>query len=73
MWGVRQVETTPPRPWRKIVPQLFARLGHAEAGVRQHVRTLITHIGSDLPDAIIYPTVSLPPVMLRSVAIRNDM
>lgn len=54
---MRQVETTPPRPWRKIVPQLFARLGHAEAGVRQHVRTLITHIGSDLPDAIIYPTV----------------
>ena len=37
--------------------QLFARLGHAEPCVRTHVRTLITHIGGDLPDAIIYPTV----------------
>ena len=51
------IDTTPPRPWRKIVPQLFARLGHNEACVRQHVRTLIAHIGADLPDAIIYPTV----------------
>ena len=25
--------------------------------MRTHVRTLITHIGGDLPDAIIYPTV----------------
>jgi len=54
---VANIDTTPPRPWRKIVPQLFARLGHNEACVRQHVRTLIAHIGADLPDAIIYPTV----------------
>jgi PI-3-kinase-related kinase SMG-1 len=49
------VATTPPAAWRGIVPQLFARLGHPVTAVRAQVQSLISSIGSVLPELVLYP------------------
>ena len=51
------ISTTPTLPWRTIVPQLFARLGHADSSVRQRVQTLIMRIGAASPHTVVYPTI----------------
>jgi len=52
---------TPAEPWRDIIPQLFARLGHPDSFVRNEVARLITKIGQRYPHIIVYPAVTSVP------------
>ena len=52
-----RIGATPTRPWRTIVPQIFARLGHTDPRVRRQVQALIARIGADSPHTIVYPTI----------------
>ena len=45
----------PPSPG--IIPQLFSRLNHPEANVRQSVSDLLCRVGQDSPHFIIYPAI----------------
>lgn len=49
--------TTPTQPWKGIIPQLFCRLNHPEAYVRQSLSDLLCRIARDLPHLIVYPAV----------------
>ena len=40
-----------------IIPQLFSRLNHPEANVRQSVSDLLCRVGQDSPHFIIYPAI----------------
>lgn len=40
-----------------IIPQLFSRLNHPEANVRQSVSDLLCRVGQDSPHYIIYPAI----------------
>lgn len=40
-----------------IIPQLFSRLNHPEANVRQSVSDLLCRVGKDSPHFIIYPAI----------------
>ena len=50
-------KTTPTKPWKGIIPQLFSRLNHPEANVRQSVSDLLCRVGQDSPHFIIYPAI----------------
>ena len=51
------LEETPTQPWKGIIPQLFCRLNHPEAYVRQSISNLLCRIARDLPYLIVYPAV----------------
>ena len=40
-----------------IIPQLFSRLNHPEAYVRQSVSELLCRVAQDAPHLIVYPAV----------------
>ena len=44
-------------PYLGIIPQLFSRLSHPDANVRQNVLDLLCRIGIDSPHFIIYPAI----------------
>ncbi|XP_064619648.1 serine/threonine-protein kinase SMG1-like isoform X2 [Lineus longissimus] len=48
---------TPTTPWKGIIPQLFSRLSHPEAYVRQSVSDLLCRVAQDAPHLIVYPAV----------------
>lgn len=61
-WELRAVlETglaaTPTAPWKGIIPQLFSRLSHPEAYVRQSISDLLCRVAEDAPHLIVYPAV----------------
>ncbi|XP_063961813.1 serine/threonine-protein kinase SMG1-like [Lytechinus pictus] len=49
--------TTPTGPWKSIIPQLFSRLNHPEAYVRQSISDLLCRIAKDSPHLIVYQAV----------------
>jgi PI-3-kinase-related kinase SMG-1 len=49
--------TTPSQSWKNIIPQLFARLNHPEAYIRQSISKLLCRIARDHSHLIIYPAV----------------
>ncbi|XP_030839844.1 serine/threonine-protein kinase SMG1 isoform X2 [Strongylocentrotus purpuratus] len=49
--------TTPTGPWKSIIPQLFSRLNHPEAYVRQSISDLLCRIAKDAPHLIVYQAV----------------
>ncbi|RWS29156.1 serine/threonine-protein kinase-like protein 4 [Leptotrombidium deliense] len=49
---------TPTAPWKSIILQLFARLGHSEPYVRQSISDLLCRIGQDSPHLIVFPAVA---------------
>lgn len=51
------LHTTPLRPWKVIVPQLFSRLNHHENYVRRSVSDLLCRLAVDQPQLIIFPAV----------------
>lgn len=63
--------TTPTKPWKGIIPQLFSRLNHPDNNVRQSVLDLLCRVGADTPHYIIYPAVV--GVMKRNTADRTNM
>ena len=48
---------TPTQPWKGIIPQLFSRLNHPEAYIRQSISDLLCRIAKDFPHLIIFPAV----------------
>ena len=66
---------TPTQPWKDIIPQLFCRLNHTEAYVRQSISELLCRIARDLPHLIIYPAVvgtQDGPTKIENVHKSND-
>ncbi|XP_004535156.1 serine/threonine-protein kinase Smg1 [Ceratitis capitata] len=51
------LRTTPLRPWKVIIPQLFSRLNHHEPYVRKSVSDLLCRLAEDRPHLIIFPAV----------------
>ena len=49
---------TPTGPWKNIILQLFARLGHPEPYVRQRISDLLCRIGLESPHLILFPAVA---------------
>uniref|UniRef100_S4RYT5 SMG1 nonsense mediated mRNA decay associated PI3K related kinase n=1 Tax=Petromyzon marinus TaxID=7757 RepID=S4RYT5_PETMA len=49
--------TTPTSPWRGIIPQLFSRLNHPEAYVRQSICNLLCRVAQDSPHLVLYPAI----------------
>lgn len=49
--------TTPTHPWKVIIPQLFSRLNHPEAYVRQRVSEFLCRVAEDAPHLITFPAV----------------
>ncbi|XP_074602353.1 serine/threonine-protein kinase Smg1 [Brevipalpus obovatus] len=49
---------TPTKPWKSIILQLFARLGHPEPYVRHSISELLCRIGQDAPYLIVFPAVA---------------
>ncbi|WAQ96320.1 SMG1-like protein [Mya arenaria] len=61
-WELRAVledglAATPTAPWKGIIPQLFSRLSHPEAYVRQSISDLLCRLAEDAPHLIVYPAV----------------
>ncbi|KAK8726162.1 hypothetical protein OTU49_010400, partial [Cherax quadricarinatus] len=48
---------TPTRPWKTIIPQLFARLNHPEPYVRGSISELLCRLAEDFPHLIVFPAV----------------
>ncbi|XP_037783174.1 serine/threonine-protein kinase SMG1-like [Penaeus monodon] len=48
---------TPTRPWKTIIPQLFARLNHPEHYVRSSISELLCRLAEDFPHLIVFPAV----------------
>ncbi|XP_033630103.1 serine/threonine-protein kinase SMG1-like [Asterias rubens] len=48
---------TPTGPWKSIIPQLFSRLSHPEAYVRQSISDLLCRVAHDSPHLIVYQAV----------------
>ena len=62
-WELQQIlenslQSSPVGPWRAIVPQLFARLGHPEPYVRRAIADLLCRIAVTAPHDIVYPAVA---------------
>ncbi|PIK62568.1 putative serine/threonine-protein kinase SMG1 [Apostichopus japonicus] len=51
------LSTTPTGPWKSIIPQLFSRLNHPEAYVRQSISDLLCRVAQDSPHLIVYQAV----------------
>ncbi|XP_068605668.1 serine/threonine-protein kinase SMG1 [Brachionichthys hirsutus] len=49
--------STPTAPWRAIIPQLFSRLNHPEAYIRQSICNLLCRVAQDSPHLILYPAI----------------
>uniref|UniRef100_A0A671RIL4 Serine/threonine-protein kinase SMG1 n=1 Tax=Sinocyclocheilus anshuiensis TaxID=1608454 RepID=A0A671RIL4_9TELE len=49
--------STPTAPWRGIIPQLFSRLNHPEAYIRQSICSLLCRVAQDSPHLILYPAI----------------
>ncbi|XP_063243710.1 serine/threonine-protein kinase SMG1 isoform X2 [Bacillus rossius redtenbacheri] len=49
--------STPTRPWKGIIPQLFSRLSHPEPYVRRRVSELLCRVTEDAPHLITFPAV----------------
>ncbi|KAK3520199.1 hypothetical protein QTP70_017920, partial [Hemibagrus guttatus] len=49
--------STPTAPWRGIIPQLFSRLNHPEAYIRQSICSLLCRVARDSPHLILYPAI----------------
>ncbi|KAJ0058451.1 hypothetical protein NL108_014651, partial [Boleophthalmus pectinirostris] len=49
--------STPTAPWRAIIPQLFSRLNHPEAYIRQSICSLLCRVAQDSPHLILYPAI----------------
>uniref|UniRef100_A0A3Q3Q4X1 non-specific serine/threonine protein kinase n=1 Tax=Monopterus albus TaxID=43700 RepID=A0A3Q3Q4X1_MONAL len=49
--------STPTVPWRGIIPQLFSRLNHPEAYIRQSICSLLCRVAQDSPHLILYPAI----------------
>uniref|UniRef100_A0A671VIM9 non-specific serine/threonine protein kinase n=1 Tax=Sparus aurata TaxID=8175 RepID=A0A671VIM9_SPAAU len=49
--------STPTAPWRGIIPQLFSRLNHPEAYIRQSICSLLCRVAQDSPYLILYPAI----------------
>uniref|UniRef100_A0A674MC73 non-specific serine/threonine protein kinase n=1 Tax=Takifugu rubripes TaxID=31033 RepID=A0A674MC73_TAKRU len=49
--------STPTGPWRGIIPQLFSRLNHPEAYIRQSICSLLCRVAQDSPHLILYPAI----------------
>ncbi|XP_077590470.1 serine/threonine-protein kinase SMG1 [Stigmatopora nigra] len=49
--------STPTAPWRSITPQLFSRLNHPEAYIRQSICSLLCRVAQDSPHLILYPAI----------------
>ncbi|XP_071960703.1 serine/threonine-protein kinase SMG1-like [Antedon mediterranea] len=49
--------STPTVPWKGIIPQLFSRLNHPEAYVRQSISDLLCRVAKDSPHLIVYQAV----------------
>ncbi|XP_061604634.1 serine/threonine-protein kinase SMG1 [Phyllopteryx taeniolatus] len=49
--------STPTAPWRGITPQLFSRLNHPEAYIRQSICSLLCRVAQDSPHLILYPAI----------------
>lgn len=50
--------TTPTKPWKVIIPQLFSRLNHHEVYVRKRISELLCRIAEDSPHLITFPAVA---------------
>ena len=48
---------TPTKPWKAIIPQLFARLNHPEIYIRKRVGDLLCRIAVTDPHLIMFPVV----------------
>ncbi|KAG0722298.1 Serine/threonine-protein kinase SMG1 [Chionoecetes opilio] len=48
---------TPTKPWKTIIPQLFARLNHPEHYVRGSISELLCRLAGDCPHLIVFPAV----------------
>ncbi|XP_038064648.1 serine/threonine-protein kinase SMG1-like [Patiria miniata] len=48
---------TPTGPWKSIIPQLFSRLSHPEAYVRQSISDLLCRVAQDSPHLIVYQAI----------------
>ncbi|KAK5642069.1 hypothetical protein RI129_008236 [Pyrocoelia pectoralis] len=48
---------TPTNPWKVIIPQLFSRLNHPEAYVRERVSEFLCRVAEDAPHLITFPAV----------------
>ncbi|GLH00101.1 Serine/threonine-protein kinase ATR [Gryllus bimaculatus] len=51
------LDSTPTRPWKGIIPQLFSRLSHPEPYVRRRVSELLCRVAEDAPHLITFPAV----------------
>ncbi|KAM3597338.1 uncharacterized protein V6R79_003264 [Siganus canaliculatus] len=51
------LSSTPTAPWRGIIPQLFSRLNHPEAYIRQSICSLLCRVAQDSPQLILYPAI----------------
>ncbi|KAM9745691.1 serine/threonine-protein kinase SMG1 isoform 1-T1 [Menidia menidia] len=51
------IASTPTAPWRGIIPQLFSRLNHPEAYIRQSICSLLCRVAQDSPHLILYPAI----------------
>ncbi|XP_066151447.1 serine/threonine-protein kinase SMG1 [Euwallacea fornicatus] len=51
------LKTTPTKPWKVIIPQLFSRLNHPESYVRLRVSELLCRVAEDAPQLITFPAV----------------
>ncbi|KAK4876755.1 hypothetical protein RN001_009261 [Aquatica leii] len=49
--------STPTHPWKVIIPQLFSRLNHPEAYVRERVSEFLCRVAEDAPHLITFPAV----------------
>ncbi|CAL9703653.1 unnamed protein product [Knipowitschia caucasica] len=49
--------STPTAPWRAIIPQLFSRLNHPEAYIRQSICSLLCRVAQDSPHLVLYPAI----------------
>ncbi|KAF7200875.1 serine/threonine-protein kinase SMG1 isoform X2 [Nothobranchius furzeri] len=49
--------STPTAPWRRIIPQLFSRLNHPEAYIRQSICNLLCRVAQDSPHLVLYPAI----------------
>lgn len=49
--------STPTAPWKGIIPQLFSRLNHPEAHIRQSICSLLCRVAQDSPHLVLYPAI----------------
>ena len=62
----KYLQITPTNVWRSITPQLFSRLGHPDLWIQSQVQKLISRIGMEYPQDIIYT------VIVGECDIQND-